>query len=137
LIDLGRYADAQRAIDEAGLIATHVKAPPTYLGAKDRARLLIAADRPGEADAALDAFHPPAPEAGTLSLDELRLLTSRAEVALARHDGQAAERLAAQVNGDLSGSTGSRALKRGMDCRSRPTTKSKIVRSPEARRAIS
>jgi serine/threonine protein kinase len=104
LIDLGRYADAQRAIDEAGLIATHVKAPPTYLGAKDRARLLIAADRPGEADAALDAFHPPAPEAGTLSLDELRLLTSRAEVALARHDGQAAERMAAQVNSDLSGS---------------------------------
>jgi eukaryotic-like serine/threonine-protein kinase len=104
LIDLGRYADAQRAIDEAGLIATRVKAPPTYLGAKDRARLLIAAGRASEADAALDAFHPPAPEAGTLSLDALRLLTSRAEVALARDDGQAAELLAAQVNLDLSGS---------------------------------
>jgi eukaryotic-like serine/threonine-protein kinase len=104
LIDLGRYADAQRAIDEAGLIATHVKAPPTYLGSKDRARLLIAAGRPSEADTALDAFHPPAPEAGALSLDVLRLQTSRAEVALALHDGQAAERMAAQVNLDLSGS---------------------------------
>jgi hypothetical protein len=105
LIDLGRYADAQRAIDEAGLIAKRVNAPPTYLEAKDRARLLIAAGRASDADAALDAFHPPAPEAGTLSLDALRLLTSRAEVALARHDGQTAERLAAQVNRDLSGST--------------------------------
>jgi serine/threonine protein kinase/tetratricopeptide (TPR) repeat protein len=104
LIDLGRYTDAQRAIEEAGLIAKHVNIPPTYLGAKDRARLSIAAGRPDQADAALDAFHPPTPEAGTLSLDELRLLTSRAEVALARHDGEAAERLAAQVNRDLSGS---------------------------------
>jgi serine/threonine protein kinase len=105
LIDLGRYEDAQRAIDEAGLIAKSVNAPPTYLEAKVRAKLLIAAGRASDADAALDAFHPRAPEAGTLSLDALKLLISRAEVALARHDGQAAERLAAQVNGDLSGST--------------------------------
>ncbi|HXO35339.1 MAG TPA: serine/threonine-protein kinase [Candidatus Acidoferrales bacterium] len=105
LIDLGRYADAQRAIDEASLIAKRVNAPPTYLEAKDRARLLIAAGRARDADAALDAFHPAAAEAGTLSLEVLRLLTFRAEVALARHDGQAAERLAAQINRDLSGST--------------------------------
>ena len=105
LIDLGRYAEAQRAVDEAGLIAKRVNAPPTYVEAKDRARLLIAAGRANDADAALDAFHPPAPEAGTLSLDTLRLLTARAEVALARHDGQSAERLAAQVDRDLSGST--------------------------------
>jgi eukaryotic-like serine/threonine-protein kinase len=103
-IDLGRYADAQRAIDEADLIAKHVKIPPTYLGARDHARLLIAAGRANEADAALDAFQPPAPEAGTLSLDALRLRIGHAEVALARHDGQAAESLAAQVDRDLSGS---------------------------------
>ncbi|MGB6401210.1 MAG: hypothetical protein WBF26_00060, partial [Candidatus Sulfotelmatobacter sp.] len=104
LIELGRYADAQRAVDEAGLIAKHVNAPPSYLEAKDRARLLIAAGRAGEADAALDAFHPPAAEAGTLSLDTIRLLTTRAEIALARHDGASAQLLAAQVDSDLSGS---------------------------------
>ncbi|MGA8503753.1 MAG: protein kinase, partial [Candidatus Sulfotelmatobacter sp.] len=104
LIDMGRYADAQRAVDEAGLIAKHVNAPPSYLEAKDRARLLIAAGRASEADAALDAFHPPAPEAGKLSLDTIRLLTTRAEIALARHDGELAQRLAAQVDRDLSGS---------------------------------
>jgi len=105
LIDLGRYAEAQRAVDEAGLIAKHVNAPPTYMEVRDRARLLIAAGRASEADAALDAFHPPAAEAGTLSLDTLRLLTARAEVALVRQDGQSAQRLAAQVDRDLSGST--------------------------------
>jgi serine/threonine protein kinase len=105
LIDLGRYREAQRAIDEADLIAKDVKISPTYLEAKDRARLLIAAGHASDADAALDAFHPPAPIAGTLSLDALRLLISRAEVALARNDGQAAQRLASQVNQDLSSST--------------------------------
>jgi serine/threonine protein kinase/tetratricopeptide (TPR) repeat protein len=102
LIDLGRYTDAQRAVDEAGLITKRINAPSGYLGAKDHARLLIAADRASDADAALDAFHPAAPEAGRLSLDTLRLLTARAEVALARHDGQSAQRLAAQVDRDLS-----------------------------------
>lgn len=111
LIEMGRYADAQRAVDEAGLIANHVNAPPTYLGAKDRARLLIAAGRASDADAALDAFHPPAPGAGVLSLDTIRLLTARAEVALARHDGDSAQRLAAQVDRDLSGSTARTYLK--------------------------
>jgi serine/threonine-protein kinase len=104
LIEMGRYAEAQRAVDEAALIAKHVNAPPTYLEAKDRAKLLIAADRASDADAALDAFHPPAPVAGTLSLDTIRLLTSRAEIALARHDGQSAQRLASQVDSDLSAS---------------------------------
>jgi len=105
LLDLGRYAEAQRAVDEAGVIAKRVNVPPTYLQAKDHARLLIAAGRASDADAALDAFHPQAPEAGTLSLDTIRLLTARAEVALARHDGDSAQRLAAQVDRDLSGST--------------------------------
>ncbi len=39
-----------------------------------------------------------------LSVDTIRLLTARAEVALARHDGESAQRLAAQVDHDLSGS---------------------------------
>jgi tetratricopeptide (TPR) repeat protein len=40
-----------------------------------------------------------------LSVDTIRLLTARAEIALARHDGESAQRLAAQVDHDLSGST--------------------------------
>jgi serine/threonine protein kinase/tetratricopeptide (TPR) repeat protein len=104
LIDLGRYAEAQGAVDEAGLIAKHVNAPPSYLVVRDRTRLLIAAGRASEADAALDAFHPSAPEKGMLSVDTIRLLTARAEIALARHDGESAQRLAAQVDHDLSGS---------------------------------
>jgi serine/threonine protein kinase len=111
LIDLGRYAEALRAVDEAGVIAKRVNIPPTYLGAKDHARLLMAAGRASDADTALDAFHPAAPEAGTLSLDTIRLLTARAEVALARHDGDSAQRLAAQVDRDLSGSPARTYLK--------------------------
>jgi serine/threonine-protein kinase len=118
LIELGQYAEANRLVDEANLIAQQVNAPLTYVAAIDRARLLIAAGRASDADAALDAFHPPSSEAeaGALSRDALKLLTARAEVALARHDGEAARRLAAQVNQWLSGRA-VRTYMKGIDAR--------------------
>ena len=111
LIDLGRYAEAKQVADEASRVAKQVNFPPTYTAVDDRARLLIAADRANEANAALDAFHPSAPAEGALSLDAMKLLALRAEIALARGDAETAAQLAGQVNRELSASTARDYLK--------------------------
>jgi serine/threonine-protein kinase len=102
LIDLGRYTEAQRALDDADEIAKKVNYPTPYIAADERARLLIATGRAGEADSALDTFHPPTPIPGTLELDSLRVHVSRAENAFARGDNENAARLAAKVLQELS-----------------------------------
>jgi eukaryotic-like serine/threonine-protein kinase len=103
LIQLGRYAEAEHLTDEADLIAKKVNAPPTYLGAWDRAWLLVVAGRASEAESALEAFHPSAPETDAASLDSLRLLTAKAEIALARGDADTTARLAEQADRAISG----------------------------------
>ncbi len=105
LIELGRYAEAQHLTDEAGLIAKDVNAPPTYLGSWDRAWLLVAAGRASEAESALDAFHPSVLETGAPSLDSLKLLITKAEIALVRGDADATAKLAEQVDRAISGLT--------------------------------
>jgi hypothetical protein len=65
---------------------------------------LIAADKLSEAEAALNSFHPAVPSEGTLSQDALRTQVLRAEIALARHDGEAAADVAGQVTRQLSAS---------------------------------
>jgi serine/threonine-protein kinase len=105
LLELGRYAEAQRLMDEADAIAKKVNYPTPYITADERARLLIASGRVNEADSALNAFHPSAPAPGAMALDALKVLASRAEVALARGDGETAARLSAQVIQEISGST--------------------------------
>jgi serine/threonine-protein kinase len=112
LIDLGRYAEAQRLLDEADLIAKKVNYPTAYMAADERARLLVATGRPGEADSALDAFHPATPVAGALELDSLRVQVSRAENALARGDSQIAAPLAAKVLQQVSVNAARDYLKR-------------------------
>jgi serine/threonine-protein kinase len=102
LIDLGRYAEARRVLDEADEIAKKVNYPTTYMGAYERARLLIATGRAGEADSALDTFHPPTPVPGALELDSWRVHVSKAENALARGDNELAGQLAATVLRELS-----------------------------------
>jgi serine/threonine-protein kinase len=102
LIDLGRYTEAQRALNDADEIAKKVNYPTPYIAADERARLLIATGRAGEADSALDTFHPPTPIPGTLELDSLRVHVSRAENAFARGDNENAARLAAKVLQELS-----------------------------------
>jgi len=111
LIDMGRYSEASRLIDEADVIAKKTNYPTPYMAADERARLLIATGRSGEADAALDAFHPPPPVQGTLELDSLRVQVSRAENAFARGDAENARRLAAQVLEELSNSAARDYLK--------------------------
>ena len=102
LIDLGRYAEAQHVLDEADEIAAKVNYPTAYLAADERARLLIATGRAGEADSALDAFHPPTPVPGALELDSWRVHISRAENALARGDNDVAAHMAAKVLQELA-----------------------------------
>jgi serine/threonine-protein kinase len=101
-IDLGRYGEARRVLDEADDIAKRVNYPTTYMGADERARLLIATGRAGEADSALDTFHPPTPVPGALELDSWRVHVSKAENALARGDNEVAAQLAAKVLRELS-----------------------------------
>jgi len=98
-------------IDEADVIAKKTNYPTPYMAADERARLLIAAGRSGEADMALDAFHPPPTVPGTLELDSLRVQVSRAENAFARGDAENASRLAAQVLEELSNSAARDYLK--------------------------
>jgi serine/threonine protein kinase len=111
LIDMGHYPEAGQLLDEAEAIAKKVNYPTPYIGADERARLLIAVGRSREADSALDAFHPAAPPAGALELNSLRLQVSRAENALARGEAESANRLAGQVIQELSASTARDYLK--------------------------
>jgi len=110
-IDMGRYSEASRLIDEADVIAKKTNYPTPYMAAEERARLLIATGRSGEADRALDAFHPPPTVPGTLELDSLRVQVSRAENAFARGDAENARRLAAQILEELSNSAARDYLK--------------------------
>ncbi|HKV79121.1 MAG TPA: protein kinase [Candidatus Sulfotelmatobacter sp.] len=105
LLELGRYAEAQKLMDEADAISTKVNYPTPYIAADERAHLLIATGRVNEADSALNAFHPSAPAPGAMALDALKVSASRAEIALARQDGETAARLSAQVVQEISGST--------------------------------
>lgn len=105
LLEMGRYAEAKRAMDEAQDIAEKTKYPTPYLAVDERARILIATDHASEADSALEAFHPAAPLPGALEIDSLRVQVSRAENALARGDRENAARLAAPVIQALSAST--------------------------------
>jgi tetratricopeptide (TPR) repeat protein len=111
LIDMGRYAEAERLLDEADVICKKVNYPTAYPAADARARLLIATGRAGEADSAVDAFHPAAPAPGALELDMLRVQVSKAENALARGDSETAAQLAAKVLQQLSASTARDYLK--------------------------
>ena len=104
LIELGKYAEAQRLSDEAGQIAKRVNFPTNYLAAENRSRLRLIAGQANEADIALDSFHPAAPPPGSWSLDALQLQLSKAEVALARGDSQTAARLAEQAGSRFSAS---------------------------------
>jgi eukaryotic-like serine/threonine-protein kinase len=101
LMEMGRYAEAQHVADESAQIAQRVKAPATYLGTSERARLLLATGRIHEADATLEAFHPPAPAPVSLSLDALELQLSKGEIALEHGDGDISARLADQVISQL------------------------------------
>jgi serine/threonine-protein kinase len=100
-IDMGRYSDAAKLLDEADIIAKKTNYQTPYIAADQRAKLLVATGHTAEADAALDAFHPPRSVEGTLELDSLKLQVSRAENAFARGDARKASQLAAQVLQEL------------------------------------
>ena len=104
LLELGRYAEAQKLMDEADAISKKVNYPTPYIAADERTHLLIATGRVNDADAALNAFHPSMPAPGAMALDALRVSASRAEIALARRDGDTAAQLSAQVVREISSS---------------------------------
>jgi serine/threonine-protein kinase len=102
LTDIGHYEESGHLLDEADAIAKKVNYPTPHIAADERARLLIATGRAGEADSALDAFHPPTPVPGALELDSWRVHVSKAENALARGDNELAAQLAERVLQELS-----------------------------------
>lgn len=116
LIELGRYAEAGKLIDEADVIANHVHAPASYLAVDARARLLIDTGRANEANLVLDSFHPAPAAEGTFSLDALKLALSKAELALALQDSDTAAHLAALADQQLTSSM-ARSYLKGLEAR--------------------
>ena len=116
LIELGRYAEAEKLMDEASAVANQVHAPASYVAVDARARLLIDTGRADKANLALDNFHPSPAAEGTFSLDALKLALSRAELALALHDSDTATHLAAQADQQLT-SSAARGYLKGLEAR--------------------
>lgn len=103
-IEMGRYSEAVRAMDEAEAIFAKANTPRFFLAADNRARYLMITGQLNEAESALGRFHPSAPAEGALPVDALRLQTVKAEVALTRNDADSAARLAGQVIQELAAS---------------------------------
>src|SRR5947209_626280 len=135
LLDMGRYSEAQRVLDEADEIAKKVNYPTSYLAADERARLLIATVRAQEADSALDTFHPSSPVPGALEMDSFRLHVSRAEHALARGDNELAARLAQGVRQELS-ATNARDYLKWLEARAAFVEGRALLNSGRARDAL-
>ncbi|HUK46723.1 MAG TPA: protein kinase [Terriglobales bacterium] len=110
-IELGRYEEAQRLSDEAAEIAKKVNYPTSFNAIDGRVRLLLTARQIPEAEAALNSFHPAVPAEGTLSQDALRAQVLRAEIALARNDGETAAGVAGEVTKLLAASPARAYLK--------------------------
>jgi eukaryotic-like serine/threonine-protein kinase len=110
-IELGRYREGQRLLDEADVIMKKANSPTSYMAVDERARLMIATDQANEAETALSVFHPVVPPPGALALDSLRLEVLRAEIALARGDAETARKLSAQAIQQLSASAARDYLK--------------------------
>jgi serine/threonine protein kinase len=103
-IEMGRYSEAVRSMDEAEAIFAKANTPGFFLAADNRARYLMITGQLNEAESALGRFHPSAPAEGALPVDALRLQTVKGDVALARNDAASAGRLAGQVIEELAGS---------------------------------
>jgi len=103
-MEMGRYSEAVRAMDEAEGLFAKSKVPASFLAADNRARYLMITGRVNEAESVADNFHPPAPAEGALPADALRLRTLKADLALERGDADTAARLAAQVIQEVAAS---------------------------------
>jgi hypothetical protein len=90
LTDLGRYQQAEQLLQEAAAIQKAVgqKIDGNYV--VPRVRLALAAGKPDEAASLAERFYGAVPDSAPLSLDGLRNLRVRAEIALAKHDGKTA-----------------------------------------------
>jgi tetratricopeptide (TPR) repeat protein len=116
LVDLGRYPEAKRLMDESAEIAQKTKFPTQYLAVDERARLLIATGHASDADPVLQPFHSATPLPGALDIDSLLIENLRSEIALARGDPETAGRLAGHVVQVLSASS-ARDYMKSLDAR--------------------
>ena len=101
LIELGRYADARRYLDESRAIKLKFDQPPAWNLNHNiilRARLALAQGNPAEAEQALADLFVAAPIANTFSLTGAERDLQYAEVALAKGDSARAAELARNVH---------------------------------------
>jgi eukaryotic-like serine/threonine-protein kinase len=110
-MEMGRYSEAVRAMDEADGLFAKAKVPTFFVAVDNRARYLMITGRANEAESVADNFHPHAPAEGALPADALRLQTLQADLALDRGDADTAARLAAQVIQQVAASPAREYLK--------------------------
>jgi serine/threonine protein kinase len=96
--DLGEYEKAQLCLDEAAAMSK--KAGFKLMAPYAVARLKLAVDlkKPDEASQLIESFYGPLPDRAPLSLELLRSLTARAQLALMRNDAAGALRLATRLS---------------------------------------
>ena len=97
LIELGGYQKAEEALAEAAVIRTKVgkKMEMNYL--VPRIRLALALGKPEEAADLTERYYGAVADAAPLSLEFLKNLESRAEIALLKNNGQLAIAMAGRV----------------------------------------
>ncbi len=111
LADLGEYEKARLCLDESAAISQKVgfKTPLDYAAA--RLKLAFDLNKPDEASSIIESFYGPLPDRAPLSLDLLRNLNARAQLALLKNDPTRAIALARRMTEVVSASPDRNYLK--------------------------
>src|SRR5436305_10511493 len=97
LINLGRYAEARRLIDESIAITNRVGEQANLIHQVEEVKMAIALRREDQAADLINRYHVPVPDDAPLSIKVCRSLEARAQLALLKGDGAAAVRLASRA----------------------------------------
>src|SRR5262249_32283925 len=104
LIDLGRYNEAERLFHEADEIRDKIGQKPDAKYAAPRLKLALATSNTDRANDLIERFYGSVSDAASLTIDLLRNLAARAELALLRNDGRTAAQLAHRLSGQIESS---------------------------------
>ena len=111
LADLGEYEKARVCLDEAAAIAKKVGFKLASDYAASRLKLAFDLKKPDEASTIIESFYGPLADGTSLSLDLLRNLTARTQLALTRNDAEDALRLATGLSRLITESPNRKYLK--------------------------
>ncbi len=111
LIDLGHYERARKLLEEAAEIRKTVGKKIDVNFLTPRINLALASGDPADATAVLDLYYGPVPESVPLSIELLKNLEARAEVALLEGDGARAVSMARRASDAIAASPVAENLK--------------------------